>query len=798
MRSIEEILRTMEYGPAPEASGDVTAWLDQRGRFFGHFIDGRFVRPEGRKTIAVANPANGEKLADIACGDEDDVDQAVKAARAAFGRWSRLSGHERARYLYAIARHIQKRSRFLAVLETMDNGKPIRETRDIDIPLAVRHFYHHAGWAETVEDEFRGFSPVGVCAQVIPWNFPLLMLAWKIAPALAAGNTVVLKPADLTPLTAVAFAEICHEAGLPAGVVNIVQGDGTTGAALCGHPDVDKVAFTGSTPVGRVIREQIAGSGKKLSLELGGKSPFIVFEDADLDAVVEGVVDAIWFNQGEVCCAGSRLLVQEGIAERFHAKLKSRMETLRVGDPLDKSTDVGAIISPRQVERIAALLQKGIEEGGTLWQSPHPLPAKGNYIAPGFFTDVDQAATVCQVEIFGPIATATTFRTPDEAIALANNTRYGLAASIWSENINVALDAAARVKAGVVWINSTNLLDAGAGFGGYRESGFGREGAREGLYEYLAADWEKALPAAKGAQDFLPSASPFADGKIVIDDIDRTMKNYIGGKQVRPDGGYSYSVVGKGGAVIGQAGIGNRKDIRNAVEAAVKAEGWSTASAHNRAQVLYYLGENLDARRTDFVARLVESTGIGEKKAAEEFDASLRRIFYYAAQADKYDGAVHSTASRHVTLAMNEPWGVMGIACPHEAPLLALISLLLPAIAMGNRAVVIPSARHPLIAGDFYQVLDTSDMPGGVVNLVTGERDNLAKTLAEHDEVAAFWYFGSKEGSAMVEKASTGNLKATWVNNGRMPDWQDRAEGQGRDYLRRAVQIKNIWVPYGA
>ncbi|HBQ31810.1 MAG TPA: aldehyde dehydrogenase, partial [Ochrobactrum anthropi] len=400
--------------------------------------------------------------------------------------------------------------------------------------------------------------------------------------------------------------------------------------------------------------------------------------------------------------------------------------------------------------------------------------------------------------IFGPIAAATTFRTPDEAVSLANNTRYGLAASIWSENINVALDLAARVKAGVVWINCTNMLDAGAGFGGYRESGFGREGAREGMYEYLVSDWEKALSATKIAEAFVPSASPSGDDKITINGIDRTMKNYIGGKQARPDGGYSYSVTGKGGSVIGQAGIGNRKDIRNAVEAASKAGSWGAATAHNRAQVLYYLGENLDARRTDFVARLIESTGVSEKKAEEEFETALRRIFYYAAQADKFDGAVHSTKSRHVTLAMNEPWGVMGIVCPDEAPLLSFVSLVLPAIAMGNRTVVVPSSRHPLIAGDFYQVLDTSDVPGGVVNIVTGERDLLTKTLAEHDDVAALWYFGSREGSAMAEKASAGNLKATWVTNGRLPNWFNKTEGQGRDYLRRAIQVKNIWVPYGA
>ncbi|WP_273729050.1 aldehyde dehydrogenase family protein [Brucella gallinifaecis] len=798
MRPIKDILKTMEYGPSPEANGDVKQWLEQHGRSFGHYINGTFTKPEGRQTIAVTNPANGDKLAEITLGTEEDVDQAVKAARSAFGKWSKLSGHERAKYLYAIARHIQKRERFLSVLETMDNGKPLRETRDIDIPLAVRHFYHHAGWAEMVEDEFKGFSPIGVCAQVIPWNFPLLMLAWKIAPALAAGNTVVLKPADLTPLTAIAFAEICHEVGLPAGVVNIVQGDGKTGSSVCGHQGVDKVAFTGSTQVGRIIREQIAGSGKKLSLELGGKSPFIVFEDADLDAAVEGVVDAIWFNQGEVCCAGSRLLVQEGIAERFYAKLRKRLETLRVGDPLDKSTDVGAIVSPTQVKRISDLIQKGIDEGGQLWQTPNPLPSKGNYIAPGFFTEVDQAATVCQVEIFGPIAAATSFRTPDEAVALANNTRYGLAASIWSENINVALDLAARVKAGVVWINCTNMLDAGAGFGGYRESGYGREGAREGLYEYLSADWETAPTAPKAVETFVPSASPSGADKIVIDGIDRTMKNYIGGKQARSDSGYSYSVTGKGGAIIGQAGISNRKDIRNAVEAAAKASGWSSATTHNRAQVLYYLGENLDARRDEFVARLVESTGVSEKKATDEVEASLRRIFYYAAQADKFDGAVHSTKSRHVTLAMNEPWGVMGIVCPDDAPLLSLVSLVLPAIAMGNRTIVVPSSRHPLIAGDFYQLLDTSDVPGGVINIVTGERDLLTKTLAEHDEVAALWYFGAKEGSAMVEKASAGNLKATWASNGRLPNWNNTAEAQGRDYLRRAIQVKNIWVPYGA
>lgn len=474
------------------------------------------------------------------------------------------------------------------------------------------------------------------------------------------------------------------------------------------------------------------------------------------------------------------------------------METLHVGSPLDKGVDVGAIVSAEQLKRITSLVEKGEVEGGTLWRAQGPLPEKGFYFPPAFFTEVDPASTVCGVEIFGPVAVAMTFRTPAEAVALANNTRYGLAASIWSENINLALDTAAKVKAGVVWVNCTNMLDAGAGFGGYRESGFGREGAREGLYEYLVSDVEKALKPGKEPTPFKPQGAPEEERRFAgIGRIDRTAKMYIGGKQARPDGGYSYDVLGKGGAVIGLAPLGNRKDIRNAVEAAAKAGGWGGVTAHNRAQVLYYVGENLDARRDEFVALLSESTGQNARAATAEFDVALRRIFYYAAQADKYDGAVHATKSRHVTLAMNEPWGVMGIVAPEEAPLAAFVSLVLPAIAMGNRVVAVPSTRQPLLATNLYQVFDTSDVPGGVVNIVTGEKDMLAKTLAEHDEVAAIWYFGSKEGSTMVERASCGNLKATWVNDGKARDWLDDRQTKGREFLRRATQVKNIWVPYG-
>ncbi|MFL5258909.1 MAG: aldehyde dehydrogenase family protein [Hyphomicrobiales bacterium] len=799
MALVSDILETMEYGPAPEADDHVLAWLRRHEKGLGHFIGGDFVPPRDGLRFEVLNPASGDFLASVAQGGAADVDAAVAAAREAFPAWSALSGETRARYLYALARLLQKRQRFFAVLETMDNGKPIRESRDIDIPLVIRHFYHHAGWAALIESECHGYRPVGVCGQIIPWNFPLLMLAWKVAPALAAGNTVVLKPAEYTPLTALAFAELCREASLPSGVVNIVTGDGDTGALITVHSGIDKIAFTGSTEVGRIIRRATAGSGKKLSLELGGKSPFIVFDDADLDGAVEGVVDAIWFNQGQVCCAGSRLLVQEAIAERFYAKLRRRMETLRVGDPLDKTTDIGAIVADVQLERIRDLVEQGVSSGAVCWQPSAKLPSKGFFFAPTLLTGASPASVVAQEEIFGPVLVGMTFRTAEEAVALANNTRYGLSASVWSETIGVTLDAAARLKAGVVWINATNLFDAASGFGGYRESGFGREGGREGLYEYLVPAWQKRerKPQSEGANaDFsthpVPAASVSGGPR-----LDRTAKHYIGGKQARPDSGYNYTVYAQSGEPAGQAALGNRKDIRDAVEAARKAAGWSALSGHARAQVLYYLAENLEARAEEFADRIAMLTGAPDELAAAEVRLSISRLIFYAAQADKYDGQVHSTVARHVTLAMNEPWGVMGLCCPDEFPLLAFVSLVAPGIAMGNRVVVTPSPVHPLLATDFYQVLETSDVPDGVVNIVTGDRETLARIIAEHDDLEALWYFGTKEGSAEIERASAGNLKATWVDYGCAIDWLDAGQGQGRDYLRRATQVKNIWVPYG-
>ena len=779
--TVKEIFDTMDYGPAPESAADALAWIVDQGAAFGHFIDGDWTTP--RKDFQSKNPANGETLADLTQASQDEVDAAAKAARKAQPKWEGLGGHGRAKYLYAIARLLQKHSRLFAVLETLDNGKPIRESRDIDIPLVQRHFYYHAGMAQLMEAELPNAQALGVCGQIIPWNFPLLMLAWKVAPALAMGNTVVLKPAEYTSLTAMAFADICRQAGLPAGVVNIVTGDGTVGEMITAHEDINKVAFTGSTEVGKRIREATAGSGKSLTLELGGKSPYIVFEDADINSAIEGLVDAIWFNQGQVCCAGSRLLVQEGIAETFYRKLKTRMDGLRIGNPLDKCIDVGAVVDPVQLQTITDMVAANTD--GETYHAPIEMPVEGCFYPPTLITGLAPSSKLMQEEIFGPVLVSTTFRTPSEVVALANNTRYGLAATLWTENVNLALDIAPKLVAGVVWVNATNLFDAAAGFGGVRESGYGREGGWEGLSAYTKP---------KGVPKALKPVEAFTGDKGPTDPLDRTPKLYVGGKQARPDGGYSQNIYSKSGALLGQAPIANRKDVRNAVEAAHAAKGWSGTTGHLRAQILYYIAENLSARKDEFATRVNLLTG--GKTGAAEVETSIRRLFTYAAWADKYDGQAHGVPIRGVALAMKEPVGVIGALCADDAPLLGLISAMAPAIAMGNRAVLIASEAFPLAATDFYQVLETSDVPGGVVNILTGSHAELAGPLASHLDVDAVWSFSSTDISAEIERASAGNLKRTWVNNGLSRDWLG-AEGEGRAFLQAATEVKNIWVPYG-
>ncbi|MEX0298367.1 MAG: aldehyde dehydrogenase family protein [Kordiimonas sp.] len=791
--NVKEKFESMDYSPAPESRSNVDAWLEENEKSFGMYIAGEWVKPVDANRFATYSPATGEKLADITAARQEDVDAAVNAARVAQGKWAALGGHGRARYLYALARLVQKHSRIISVIESLDNGKPIRESRDIDIPLVARHFYHHAGWAQLLDDEFPKHEALGVAGQVIPWNFPFLMLAWKIAPALAAGNTVVLKPAEFTSLSALKFAELCEEAGLPKGVVNIITGEGDVGAMLV-EADVDKIAFTGSTEVGKIIRRSIAGTGKKLTLELGGKSPFIVFEDADIDGAIEGLVDAIWFNQGQVCCAGSRLLVQEGIAESFFKKLKVRMSKLRVGHSLDKCIDMGAVVDTSQKERIDQLVRDGEAQGAEVFHAPCEIPDEGVFYPPTLVTGVGTDNTLFQEEVFGPVLTAMTFRTQSEAVGLANNTKYGLAATVWSESISRALEVAPALKAGVVWINGTNMFDAAVGFGGYRESGFGREGGREGMLAYMKPKYEKTL------KEWKPIAVPAAvDSKPVsgLPGVDRTAKNYVGGKQARPDGGDSVTVLTNKGAYAGLVGAGNYKDIRNAVEAANKASGWAGKTSHLRAQILYYIAENLSYRAAEFEERLVSLTGMKAKAAAQEVEQSVQRLFTAAAYCDKHEGAVHEPPMRGVALAMNEAIGTVGIVCPDEAPLLSFVTLMAFSMAAGNTSVIIPSERYPLLATDFYQILETSDVPAGVVNIVTGPRDAMAAPLSKHYGIDAVWYFGSREGSADIERAAADNMKRTWLSYGKAYDWSNADQMNAKILMERGTEVKNIWVPYG-
>ncbi|MEO1024377.1 MAG: aldehyde dehydrogenase family protein [Pseudomonadota bacterium] len=770
--NVSEIFETMGYGDAPEDAGEALAWVKAYGSF-GQFINGKFTKPG--KTFASKNPATGKTLAKVSQATKAEVNAAVRAARAAQSDWA-ADSKKRARVLYALARLVQKQSRLFAVLETLDNGKPIRESRDIDIPLVARHFYYHAGMAQLMDEELPGREALGICGQIIPWNFPLLMLAWKVAPALAMGNTVVLKPAEYTSLTALLFADLSREAGVPPGVLNIVTGDGEVGEMIVTHKGIDKIAFTGSTEVGRHIRKATAGTGKALTLELGGKSPYIVFDDADIDSAIEGLVDAIWFNQGQVCCAGSRLLLQENIAADFTRRLKKRMDGLRIGNPLDKCIDVGAVVDPVQLKNIRRLVDGS---GGEVYQADCDVP-DGCFYPPTLITGLSAADLLMQEEIFGPVLVSTTFRTPDEAVELANNTRYGLAATVWTENVNLALDIAPKLAAGVVWVNATNLFDAAAGFGGVRESGFGREGGWEGLRGYTHE---------RGTSEPLTPIKPVsAPKKASVKDMDRTAKLYIGGKHARPDGGYSRAVWSQDGTLLGHSGLANRKDLRNAVEAMNAAKGWSTSTGHLRAQILYYLGENLSARADEFAARINAMVGSGGQ---EEVSAAIDQLFTWAAWADKFDGRAKGVPLRGVALAMNEPVGKIVAFASDDAPLLGLASLVGPAMAMGNRISLIASEPFPLAATDFYQVLETSDVPGGVVNILTGSHSELATHAAGHMDVDAVWSFSASDLSKVIETEAAGNLKRTWVN------YRSRRALKADAFLHSASEVKTVWVPYG-
>ena len=784
MNKVIKNFRNIKYGPAPEDDQEVLEWIKSLPSPNYNFVNGEWTKPKAIKTIQAINPANNNKLFKLSVSSKSDVDKAVKSAKKSFLIWSKTTPYKRSKFLYALARLIQKHARFLAVLESIDNGKPIRETRDIDIPLVARHFYYHAGWAENTSNN--KIDPIGVVGQIIPWNFPLLMLSWKIAPAIACGNTVVLKPAEFTSLTALFFAELCQKAKLPKGVVNIITGDGSTGQHITNHNLIDKIAFTGSTEVGKKIISSTSQSNKKLTMELGGKSPFIVFEDADLDSAVEGVVDAIWFNQGQVCCAGSRLLVQESIEKKFIKKLKNRMEKLRVGNPLDKSIDIGAIVAPVQLKKIDKLVKAGKREGAELWQPSWSCPKEGLFYPPSLFTKVTPASMIAQVEIFGPVLTTLTFRTPSEAVAIANNTPYGLAASVWSENINLALGVAPKIKAGVIWINSTNLFDAACGFGGYKESGFGREGGSEGIRAY--------------SKIILPEKSKIVKrkiNKINLLKIDRTPKLYIGGKQKRPDGGYSFPVKSLNNQFICDVAKANRKDVRNCVEEAAKACSKQMTN-FNRSQILFYLAENLEIREKNFVELLIGLSGLSSSEAKKEFTESCERLFYYASMADKFEGVIHNPPMRGLTLAMKEYLGVLSIILSDNQPLLSLITTLGSSFATGNSNIIVPGQKTSLIATELYQVLDTSDVPGGYINILTSIQEGLNTTLSQHENIDAIWYFGNSHTSkTQIIKNSVSNLKRYWCPEEKNIDWSNTSKKFLDEFLFQSTQVKNIWLPYG-
>jgi aldehyde dehydrogenase (NAD+) len=770
-----------EYSPAPESPSIVS--IDDT---YGLFIGGKFVDPASGEYFKTINPATEEVLAAFAVAGEQDVDAAVGAARAAFEDWRALEPAERGRYLFRIARIIQERSRELAVLESINGGKPIKESRDVDVPLTAAHFFYYAGWADKLEYALpgRGASPVGVCGQIIPWNFPLLMLAWKIAPALATGNTVVLKPAETTPLTALHFAGICEQADLPPGVVNIITGAGDTGAALVRHPDVDKIAFTGSTEVGKEIQRSLAGSAKRLTLELGGKAANIVFDDAALDQAIEGVVNGIFFNQGHVCCAGSRLLIQESIADRLLPKLKRRLSLLRVGDPLDKNTDIGAINSRDQLNKIKRLVEVGVDEGAELYQPPCEIPDKGFWFPPTVFTGVSQSHRIAQEEIFGPVLSVLTFRTPEEAVEKANNTPYGLSAGVWTEKGSRILWMADRLKAGVVWANTFNRFDPTSPFGGYKESGFGREGGRHGLEPYVRMT-EPAAP--KGTS---PRAQSRPDRRKPAEDIGssrvrKTYKLFIGGKFPRSESRRSYEAIGADGSFLTNAVRASRKDVRDAVAAARSAlTKWAGATAYNRGQVLYRIAEMLESRRDELEYEVQRAEG----EAGSQVDDAVESFVHYAGWTDKLAqvaGNLNPVAGDYFNITSPEPSGIAAIVCPEVPSLAGLVERIPPALCSGDVLVVLASERHPLPAVTLAECLATADVPAGVVNILTGRKDELVPVLASHLDIDVLDVTGIEESMLRdAEEAAAGNVKRIV-----------RPGPRGPEAVTAFMDMKTVWHP---
>lgn len=795
---LRRLFESFDYSPAPESPDKALAWLNGGMRNFGHFIYGEFTKP-GNTLFDAVNPHNGQVLGHFTQGTEADVHAAMEAAQAAYPAWSALPNHKRAAYLYALEREILKHRRDLEVLESLNTGKPFRETRLMDIPLTTRHFGHHAALAAIFSKRFTDRQHLGVVGCVIPWNFPLLMAAWKLGPNMAVGNTVVIKAGDTTPVTIMYLAEIIQRIGLPPGVVNIVTGNRETGKLIVSHPIPKKIMFTGSTRGGREIRLATVGSGKQLSLELGGKGPIVVCSDADIYSAAQIVVRGILSNKGEICCATSKGLFQESIAPALIEEIKYCFSRIRIGDPLDKNTDLGPVNSQAQFDKITGMIMLAQEHGGTVWQALCPIPATGYYIRPTvLFVHPDNP--VAREEIFGPVMVVMTFRTTDEAIALANNNKYGLSCTVVSRDNGKALYIASRINAGTRWVNCTQVFDAAAGFGGTRQSGHGREGGFEGIYAVTkeiddpsSATPEPSLEDSDDAQAMAMIKSLMPDG------LNQTERFLVGGSLARPDGARSFSITSPDGMHLGDVGDANRKDVRNAVKAAFGAKGkWAQAGGDMRRKVLMFLAEKMQKRAFELAVGIKRQTGCTLQQAMAEVTLSIERLFYWASWATNYGGTVQTVAQTDMqVVATNEPIGVISILCPDNHPLLGLINTLGPALAMGNTVVAI-AGKYALTAMTLVEILLGKDVPDGVINILTSaDPDARAVNLAKHSAVDAVWCYGKPETVAEVEKVSVCNMKRTDAQDGSTVDWLG-SNGTSMDWLRKATQVMNTWTLIGA
>jgi aldehyde dehydrogenase (NAD+) len=715
--SITEIFESMEYGPAVVGDSAATQWLDRHDRYFGPCIGGRWTGTARESDIEVLSPVTGENLARVRRGDIDDVAAAVHAATEALPAWRALGGQRRARFLHEISGRIQEKSALFATLESLETGKPIRLTSDLGPRAATRYLYHYAGRAELLELDLSGYRSVGVCGQIISTGFPLLQLVRMVAPALAAGNTVILRPSESAPLTALLFADLCREAELPPGVVNIVTGDYLAEGAIVRHPKIPVITFAGPLEIGREVRAATAGSGKSIRLVGPGTTVFIIFETADLDSAIEGMVELALLDQGEDV-TGYQLLVQEAIADRFLARLQGRLKALRSGDPLDRNIDLSVMLGP--IESFA------------------------------------------RPDLTGARTPVTTFRTPEEAVEMVNDTRDISVASIWTEEIDTALESARRIRAGTTWINSIDTVEIAAGSGGFHNRGAGGEEGREEILAYLRPEWEEAPSATALIEigDNLPG-----DGA-----VDRAVR-----------------VPGDGGARM----------IRRAIDTARWAGGWAECSARDRARILYGIAEELEAHTDELVTRILDQAGSTGATARHEVELSIRRLSTYAA---RVDGGWGEMARREpaggLTLTIPAPLGIIGLLTPDDPSLLGFISTVAPAIALGNQVLVVPSGRAPAVTGILDQILESSGLPPGVVNIVAGERDELARFLAAETDLDSLWYFGPRAGAATVERLSTGN-KRVWISDGAQRDWLDPVQSAGPEFLSQAVYFKNISIPYG-